>query len=207
MRGDNAEEVSGSKGSTRYEAGDMAFDRLWTLYAGLRFNFNENIALKGTFYHQDYKIEQVDRRDTAPRYYWRAYDENPNHWSIILDVRQPALKYTSAWLEYGQYDRGFVTRSTSSIFASPTLGMAFSPDDMKYWRVALGQEWNDKWATYLFYYGYKFDHLDEKPAEYGVGVRYALNDYTSMGLNYMHVNGDDYVDDDNLVRFRTSVSF
>ena len=140
---------------------------------------------------------------------WDKLSRDPKHWAVMFDVKQPALKFTSLWAEYGQFDRGFMGRSNTSIFVSPTLEDAIAPDDIKYWKIALGQEWNEKWATHLFYYGYKFDTNDVKPAEFGLGVQYHLNDYTTMGLNYMHVKTDNYnnMDNDNVVRFRTKVTF
>ena len=142
----------------------------------------------------------------------------------MADVKQEALKYTSLWLEYGQYDAGFTVRTDTGIFYSPTLGSTMgaargngyqAPGKTNYWRVALGQQWNDKWSTHIFYYGYKVDNFnaagDWKPAEYGLGVQYKLNDYTTMGLNYMRVkdgraDGNGWKDDD-VVRMRTSISF
>ncbi|MBR0257128.1 MAG: S-layer homology domain-containing protein [Synergistaceae bacterium] len=188
-------------------ANAWAFDKMWTLWGGLRFDFNDNIGFKGIFYHQQRDMNQVNGTGTN----WVGVDNDPNHWAVMLDVKQEALKYTSAWLEYGQYDAGFIARSKSSIFYAPTFDFYFAPGDVKYWRVALGQEWNEKWATHLFYYGYKVDlgaNREWKPAEYGLGVQYKLNDYTTMGLNYVHVNVDDALNDnDNVVRFRTSVTF
>ena len=193
-----------------YQNGDIHFKNLWTIFAGLRFNFNENVAFKGIFYHQDMNLEQANTRTVT----WDKVDrDNANHWAVMFDIKQALLKFTSVWLEYGQYKERFIARSGDSIFYAPTFGLYFAPDDMKYWRVVLGQEWNDKWATHLFYYGYKVDNMgndgkDWKPAEFGLGVQYNLNDYTTMGLNYVHVKSDlDGTDNDNVVRFRTAVSF
>ena len=54
---------------------------------------------------------------------------------------------------------------------------------------------------------------NSKPYEVGVGIQYKLNDATTMGLNYVHVdsdlpaaNNEDETKDD-IVRFRTSVNF
>ncbi|MBR0252102.1 MAG: S-layer homology domain-containing protein [Synergistaceae bacterium] len=202
QKGDNAETVNRNLVD---RTNDIAFDHLWTLYAGLRFNFNENIAFKGVFYAQDWETLSVNATGTG----WDKNSSDPKHWAVMFDVKQPALKFTSLWAEYGQFDAGFMTRSDTSIFVSPTLATTFAPDDIKYWKVALGQEWNEKWATHLFYYGYKFDTADIKPSEFGLGVQYHLNDYTTMGLNYMHVKTDNYrgMDNDNVVRFRTKVTF
>ncbi|MBQ7156011.1 MAG: S-layer homology domain-containing protein [Synergistaceae bacterium] len=219
--GDNAEE--------RYkdDAGvwqGMSFNNLWTAFAGVRFNFNDNIAFKGTFYHQQMDSEFIGNSNGRRTWLDRGYGlrnaagnyidvDDANHWAAIIDVKQAALKYTSVWLEYGQYDQGFRVLNSDGIFYSDLLKRSQAAEDIKYWRVGLGQEWNDKWATYLFYYGYNRDIPggdNIKPAEYGVGVQYKLNDATTMGLNYMHADNDQDGNnsrEDNVVRFRTSVTF
>ena len=218
--------------------GDRSFNNLWTIFGGLRFNFNENIALKGMFYHQKINADWV--YDDGATVGWRDYGyglrdgtsfaDKANHWRAIIDVKQAALKFTSLWLEYGQYDKGFwAPQGASSIFFSEStvltsnyLNGSQANYDTKYWRVVLGQEWNDKWATYLFYYGYKINDVyrnanneweSAKPYELGLGVQYKLNDATTMGLNYVHVDSDrparnnEAETKDDIVRFRTAVSF
>ena len=205
-------------------AGGYSFNNLWTVFAGLRFSFNDNIAVKGVFYHQAIDAEGVTT--SGARSVWSDVGygirdiDDANHWAAIIDVKQEALKYTSVWLEYGQYDAGFwAPQGWSAIFPSESKvlgadeGAAQLGRDLKYWRVALGQEWNDKWATHIFYYGYNMDRgagVDEwKPAEYGLGIQYTMNDYTTLGLNYIHVDGDGNGnnDEDNVIRFRTKVTF
>jgi hypothetical protein len=201
-----------------YKNGDRAFDKMWEIFAGLRFNFNDNIAFRGIFYHQKMDTDILNGTNWNNNGYFGLVDGNgnivddANHWALMLDVKQAALKYTSLWLEYGQYDQGFINKGDKGIATSGVIFGRQALSDIKYWRIALGQEWNDKWATHIFYYGYKFDVAggnDWKPSELGLGVQYKLNDYTTMGLNYVHVkdatgnNGDD----DDLVRFRTSISF
>lgn len=240
--GDNAETWDNATvdaaGNTYHGEGDYSFNKLWTIYGGLRFNFNENIAIKGTYFYQKIDSEAV-MDDGTGQLAWYDFgygiNENTNkrvdnakHWSAMIDVKQDALKFTSIWLEYGQYDAGFYAPQGMSTFfpsesstlkkflidgATPMLNT-----DMKYWRVYLGQQWNEKWATHLFYNGYKMEDVDDgkggdysaKPSEYGVGVQYKLNDYTTMGLNYMHVDNDGIegeTKEDNVIRFRTAVSF
>lgn len=239
--GDNAETYNDETAKAAGEHGryDYSFNKLWTIYGGLRFNFNENIAIKGMYYYQKMDAEYVDA-DANGNLGWYDFGygvndntgkivDNAKHWRAIIDVKQEALKFTSVWLEYGQYDAGFYAPegmdalfpSESSVLkrylvdgSTPQMG-----SDMKYWRVVLGQQWNDKWATHLFYYGYKVedaylnsnnDYESAKPSEFGVGVQYKLNDYTTMGLNYMHVDSDGPDTDekkDNVIRFRTAVSF
>ena len=218
--GDNAE-TQGDTNNNRQ--GAVASNNMWTIFAGLRFNFNDNIGLKGIFYHQKIDREQVNNGA------WRDYGygivdgndfvDDANHWAAIIDVKQEALKFTSLWLEYGQYDKGFVTRSDSSLFYGGFLADAFDTNvigglqnDVKYWRVALGQEWNDQWATHIFYYGYNVDVPggdNVKPFEVGLGIQYKMNDFTTFGLNYIHADSDTDADTDkdNVIRFRTKVVF
>ena len=225
MIGDNAEE-----NTSRTAAGDTAFDKMWTLFAGLRFNLNDNIALKGIFYGQKMDTD-VLTADANGNLFWQSRGYFPTiagnniddakHWAVMADIKQEALKFTSLWLEYGQYDQGFTTRNNKGVFYSGQSN-GFNNEtvmaDTKYWRVALGQEWNEKWATHIFYYGYNLENAglngkDWKPAEMGLGVQYKLNDSTTMGLNYMRVKdaklndaGTDY-DNDDVIRFRTLVTF
>lgn len=195
-----------------------SFNNMWTLFAGLRFNVNDNIGIKGVFYHQAIDTEHV-YQDRDGNYKWQDYGygmvddkgnyiDDANHWALMVDVKQEALKFTSLWLEYGQYDKGFATRSGSSVVYHD--GGNTVENDLDYWRVGLGQEWNEKWATHIFYYGYKYDmgREDRKPFEFGLGVQYKLNDATTMGLNYMHVDYDDKdIDKDDVVRLRTKITF
>ena len=217
--GDNAESWTGRDANNNIvpQNNDTAFDKMWTVWGGLRFDFNDNIGFKGVFYHQKMEQQQANGATGSweDRGYFlpdgNGYIDDANHWAVMVDVKQEALKYTSAWLEYGQYDAGYIVRADNSIFYSPTLARRQVTNDLKYWRVAFGQEWNEKWATHIFYYGYNMDlgaAGDWKPFELGLGVQYKLNDYTTMGLNYMHVDQDQQnTDNDNVVRFRTTVTF
>jgi len=235
MIGDNAEEkgaaasdtidttnnnyVRRTAATTDYTTGNRAFDKMWTFYAGLRFNLNDNIALRGIFYGQKFDTDYLNGTTWESRGYGirkgNDWVDDAKHWAVMADIKQEALKFTSLWLEYGQYDEGFFARSSKSIDYSGTLFGNAADADTKYWRVALGQEWNEKWATHIFYYGYNVENArrdgrDWKPAEMGLGVQYKLNDSTTMGLNYMRVkdrtNAVD-ADDDDIIRFRTLVTF
>ena len=229
---DNAEDwsygVKDANNKDQRDVGDRAFDNMWTVWAGLHFDFNDNVGFKGVFYHQKMEQQQIAVENGTRGWYDRGYFiqerggdwvDDANHWALMVDVKQELLKYTSLWLEYGQYDKGYIARADGAIFYSPTLGTRQAENDIKYWRVALGQEWNEKWATHIFYYGYVLEdafgngtaanpYKDQKPFEVGVGVQYKLNDSTTMGLNYMHVDQKiDGVKNDDVIRFRTSVTF
>jgi hypothetical protein len=237
--GDNAETYNDVTAGQHVED-DYSFNKLWTIYGGLRFNFNENIAIKAAYYYQKMDSEVVATDPSTGQLGWYEFGygvndntgevvDNAKHWRAIIDVKQDALKFTSLWLEYGQYDAGFYAPQGMSTFfnsessvlkrylidgATPQMG-----SDLKYWRVILGQQWTDAFATHIFYNGYKVedayvnsngDYESAKPSEYGVGVQYKLNDYTTMGLNYIHVDSDGSEEEetkDNIIRFRTAVSF
>ena len=236
--GDNAEEFGVSNtgsvavvnGQKKHQHGDVSFNNLWTVFAGLHYDFNDKLGVKGIFYHQAGDSEQVD--PVANK--WNDYGlglsdgndlvEDANHWAGIIDVKQEALKFTSLWLEYGMFDKGFWSPNAgSAIFfsGSPVLDRYLNGNqaifDTTYYRVGLGQEWTDKLATHIFYYGYKVEEAagnggDASPFEVGAVVQYKLNDSTTMGLNYLHVDADfDGTDDDpaedNLIKFRTAISF
>ena len=217
-----------------------SFKNIWTAYAGLRFNANENIAFRGIYFHQKADSQVFGPNSDGSYYGWWDYgygiedgndfDDDANHWALMVDVKQEALKFTSLWLEYGQYQDGFwAPQGMSTIFPSESgvmkryllNGSNQMGYDMKYYRIALGQQWTDKIATHLFYYGYTVEDAvdivdrttglvykteDAKAKEFGLGVQYQLNPYTSMGLNYIHVDND-LNEKDNIIRFRTKVSF
>ena len=107
-------------------------------------------------------------------------------------------------------DAGFVVPAglTGAVFAQGEVGSeVILPDDLKYWRIGLGQEWNEKWATHLFYYNYDFDKdASEDFKEWVLGVQYIYNPNVKFGLNFVKVDWDKK-DDDNILRFRTQVSF
>ncbi|MBQ9528649.1 MAG: S-layer homology domain-containing protein [Fretibacterium sp.] len=202
--GDNADD--GTPPATNM----IGFSNMWTLWAGLRFNFNENIAFKGIFYHQQWNGD-VFNAATG----WQDADrDSANHWRLVLDVNQELLKFTSLWLEYGQMKGGFMVPTGldgqgamfSSTLYSGVVGNSYGMvEDMKYWRIALGQQWNEKWATHLFYYGYNFDTMDDM-TEWGLGVQYTYNPSVKFGLNYVKADWD-RLGDDHIIRFRTTVTF
>jgi hypothetical protein len=200
--GDNAEPARGNRAIS-----DTSLKNLWTVFGGLRFNFNENIAFKGIFYHQKWNGDYWTGSG------WRDVDaDSANHWRLIVDVSQEMLKFTSLWLEYGQMDRGFVSpaglNSQGSMFATDVMPDKTMLDDLKYWRVALGQTWNDKWATHLFYFGYSFDGkaFRDDLKEWGLGVQYTYNPSVKFGLNFVKADWGD-LGDEHIVKFRTQVTF
>ncbi len=221
--GDNAEPAkdndtySAQGGYAQYA---LRFKSLWSVFAGLNFKFTEDAAFKAIYYYQKRAIDYWET-DSNGNYAWREpeywgssnnnskYDDKAKHWAVMLDVGQKIFKFTSLWVEYGQYDEGFVSLSATAVDLRRTH---FVPADMKYWRIALAQKWNKKWATHVFYNGYKYDYdsnaQGRKPKEWGLGVQYTLNPNVIIALNYLKIDYDDTRSgDDNKVRFRTQVTF
>ncbi len=229
--GDNAEDTFtaaqiANGDNLKSQENMFKFNDLWTVFAGLRFNFNDNVAFKGIFYHQKNDIDYWLTDKNGNNAQWREWDANQagyeklpddaNHWRLIVDVKQEALKFTSLWLEYGQYDAGFISPLGKASFASSSYLRDYFGSvakwDMKYYRIALGQTWNDKWATHLFYYGYDPDYAagseNDKASEWGLGVQYTYNPNVKFGLNFVQADtGVKDSDKDNVVRFRTEVTF
>ena len=205
--GDNAE-VTRTADGVGYK-----FSNLWKIWAGLRFDFNDSIALKGIYYHQKTNGDYALLDTVNNRWNWFDADhDGSNHWRVIIDVKQDLLKFTSLWAEYGQMDGGFYiptgVSGQGAMFATPVFSgtsNSFLADDLKYWRVSLGQQWTEKWGTHLFYFNYDFDRIEDLK-EWGLGVQYKYNPNVQFGLNFVKADYDQS-DDDHIVRFRTQVSF
>ncbi|MDR2180438.1 MAG: S-layer homology domain-containing protein [Synergistaceae bacterium] len=193
---------------------DISFkvNSLWTLYAGLRFDFNDSIGLKGIFYHQKTDVEleatgeEVDTDDS-------------NAFKLIVDVKQDLLKFTSLWLEYNKIDAGFYLPSgrgalfndydTISWKASSIAEGNVVQSDLNIWRIAAQQQWTEKWSTFLFYANFDVDAVDANFNHYGLGVNYQLNPAVLLGIAYTQISYDDEFDlnDESQIRFRTQVTF
>jgi opacity protein-like surface antigen len=206
-----------------FEDYGLKVDNLWTLFAGLRFDFNPNIALRGLYYYQDSSIEENSSGA------WRDVDtDSVGAWKVIIDVKQDLLKFTSLWLEYDQLEAGFYLPYGNVALTLPdedwgnvNAGSGVVGNDTTIWRVGAAQQWNDKWSTWLYAAGHTLDDgglnaagaaRDAKLFQWGVGAEYQYNESVAFALGYIDVNwnGDaelaGYVDD-HRIQFRTRVSF
>ncbi|MDR2180803.1 MAG: S-layer homology domain-containing protein [Synergistaceae bacterium] len=196
---------------------DFKVDSLWTLFAGLRFNFNEAIGVKGIYYYQDSSVEENSSGD------WQDVDmDSGSAWKVIVDVKQDLLKFTSLWLEYGQVDGDFYLPTgnlalTLDNWDIPGGSDGFTAFDMQIWRVGATQQWNEKWSTWLYVSSQTFeeagDNIDAQLLQWGLGVEYQYNENVTFALGYIHLDWDedaeslgDYTDD-HRVQFRTAVVF
>jgi hypothetical protein len=202
---------------------EFKVDSLWTLFAGLRFNFNQNIAVKGIYYYQDGSLKE----NSAGA--WNDVDQDSaGAWKFIVDVQQDLLGFTSLWLEYDQLDEEFFLPYGNAALTLPDedwgnadAGTGFLGGDTKIWRVGATQEWSEKWSTWLYVAGHTIDNAGENSAgraqdakmlQWGLGVQYQYNPSVAFALGYIDVdwNGDaertGYADD-HRIQFRTQVVF
>ena len=190
-----------------------------TLGAYMGFAFTPSIELKALYYYQDLGTSYA-KAESNP-----LLDDSPAAWKVMLDVKQDALKYTSLWLEYGQIDNTFVSnhrmQKLSSEFGAVTysgLGadaLANQPINNNTATVILvraDQKWNDRWSTYARYMMADFDTINvDDTTNWTVGVGYQLNPAVNFELAYDSIDYGTGIQarngDDNIVRFRTYVTF
>ena len=177
-------------------------DSNWKAYwAGLGFKFMDGLELKGAFYKED-----IDR----------ATDDSPKAWKAIVDVSQDVLKFTSLWVEYASFDKGFMIDNVPYAFSNKawpnrtgnTLKKALQANDMTALFIGAKQKWNDKWSTKERYAKYDVDNSNDFK-EWSVAIGYQYSPNLSFELAYADYDGlpgkDDY--DNNQIRFRTFLTF
>lgn len=197
---------------------------IYGLYAG--YSFIPGVELKGLYYYQT-------QGDTIARELSGTtnFDDNANAWKLMLEVDQDVLKFTSVWLEYGQIDNNFATNDRMADGLVPGFGdsigaytyldggasllknMPFNTNTSKVYGIRLDQEWNDKWRTYARYFAADHDTSGVDDAtNWSLGVAYRLNDAVEFELVYDKIDygtgaGNERNGDDDIVRFRTFVTF
>jgi hypothetical protein len=199
------------------------FKNLWTVFAGVRFNFTPGVAFKGLYYHQGSSLEE----DSGPNNTWVAVNsDNASAWKAIIDVKQEAIGFTSLWLEYDHLEAGFYLPYNNTALTLTDnawhrdAGIGFIGRDTKIWRVGATQQWNDKWSSWLYAAGYTLEDgglnaagaADAKALQWGLGVEYQYNENVAFALGYIKVDWNDEAEnagfaDNHLIRFRTGITF
>ncbi|MDR2522328.1 MAG: S-layer homology domain-containing protein, partial [Synergistaceae bacterium] len=211
--------------STNFLGNAQELSSLYTAFAGLRFNWNENLGLKGMYYMQSVSLEAPAG---VPAGVSTDYNDSATAWRAVIDVKQDMLKFTSLWLEYSQVNRGFYMPSgTAALFnnydwASRELEGAISGKskvvgyDLNLWRIAAQQQWNERWATFGYFGNATAANVsldgnnnwqDGTITQYGVGVTYQYNPNVLFGLSWEQVAFSDewywgYDDNNNLISLR-----
>ena len=203
---------------------EFRVDNIWTLFGGLRFDFNENIALKGIYYYQDHSAE-VDYQGVYEDFSW----DSASAWKAIVDIKQDMLKFTSLWLEYSYLEEGFylpysnvaLTLVDTDQWNTADGGSGVVGHDTSIWRLGALQEWNEKWSSWLYVAGHTLDNAglsssgsanDAKALQWGVGLEYRYNENVTFALNYIKIDWNDAAnratyEDEHRIQFRTAVAF
>jgi hypothetical protein len=206
-----------------FEDYEFKVDNLWTLFAGFRFNFNPNAALKGLYYHQDGSAKENSSGA------WRDADgDSVGAWKVLVDVGQDLFGFTSLWLEYDHLDEGFflpygniALTLPDEDWGNPNAGAGFVERDTNIWRVGATQQWNEKWSTWLYVAAHTVDNAgetsaglarDAKMLQWGLGVEYQYNPSVAFALGYINADWNDDAEragyaDDHRIQFRTQVVF
>jgi opacity protein-like surface antigen len=201
----------------------LKVNNLWTIFAGIRFNFTPDIAVKGIYYYQDSSVEE----DSAG--VWRDVDtDSASAWKAIIDVKQEAFGFTSLWLEYDHLDGDFYLPYNNTALTltdedawHKDSGIGFVGTDTNIWRVGATQQWNDQWSSWLYVAGHTLEDggfsaagavNDAKALQWGLGVEYQYNENIAFALGYISVDWNDDAEnagyaDDHLIRFRTGITF
>ncbi|GHT00754.1 S-layer protein [Synergistales bacterium] len=196
-----------------------SFNTLYTIFAGLRYDFNDSVALKGQYFYQD---SDADLQFGANEP-WLNYGDDVSAWKVIVDIKQDLLKFTSLWLEYDNVEAGFVFPNGAQFTFGAGDGGDFTTDknygiinlaidDLKIWRIAARQVWNDKWATFLYVDNKTYDTINADVLQWALGFIYTYNPNVKFSLAYGALKVDDeltglYGDNPSVIRFRTHISF
>ena len=185
---------------------------LYTAFGGLRFNFNENLGLKGMYYMQSVSLEAAPNESFMLPATNTEYNDSATAWRAVIDVKQDMLKFTSLWLEFDQVSRGFyMPTGTRALFnnydwAARELEGPISGRSgvvtyyLNLWRVAAQQQWNDKWATFGYFGNVTAADVNRDVAgnwvdgtitQWGVGVAYQYNPNVLFGLAWEQVDFSD----------------
>ena len=178
------------------------------------FAFTPSIELKALYYVQDLGYSAI-RGQTGAFSNPNNLEDSPAAWKVILDVKQEALKYTSLWLEYGQMDNTFVRNDGAYAWvgADTMHNQPINNNTTKLMLVRADQKWNDKWSSYLRYFMADFDTTGvDDTTNWTVGIGYQMNPAVGFELAYDAIDygngtGNARNGDDNIVRFRTYVTF
>jgi hypothetical protein len=170
----------------------------YAIYAG--FAFTPAVELKGIYYFQNLGNS------------FMVSETSPKAWKAVLDVKQDLLKFTSLWIQYMQIDNSFYGLNQQNnmdwgVALSVTDGIPFgAPTTTSVWMIAAEQKWNDKWTTFMKYAKADYDMGWDDATNWTAGATYQYTPAVAFQLVYDNIDFG-YGEDDNVIKFRTSVSF
>ncbi len=142
-----------------------------------------------------------------------TFRDNPEAWTVALQLDQQKLRFTSLWVEYARMNAGFYLpggEGFSESFARPFSrgGNAWLREDTDVLYLAARQQWGKSFSTFQGYARY-----EGGPSQYasswtvGLGYRYNPGLYMELSLSDQDgaLDNPDYAD--RKVRVRTMISF
>ena len=183
-----------------FDSPAVADEGTWWIAA--KVAFNPDISLEGVYYKQDMVANAG-----------AGFRGDPSAWRAMLDISQNMLGFTSLWIEYADYDGGFnsYNGATYEFIAAGDTTFGRLANDLTVWDVYAVQKWNDKWNTFVRYAKFDYDDSGAGNARdlknWAFGVKYFYTPALSFELAYDKYDHSNDALDDNLIRFRTYVSF
>ena len=173
------------------------------------YNVTGGVKLKGAYYIQDIADDLAAISGSG--------DDSPSAFTVVLDIDQSALKFTSLWAEFASLDAGFIMEYHNpytyddKVWPDDIIGyQKLTAEDTDILYLEANQQWTKKFKTFLRYT--KID-AEEDATEWGggVGYQYSPNLYFELGVVDMEGRFEDgEVDgdyDNVLVRLRTLLDF
>ncbi len=176
-----------------------------TVYAAwLTFLPMSGVEVTGAYYLNDLDV-------AAP-----AVDD-ASAMQFIVQVDQDVFGFTSARVEYYDYEKGFYYMNDPFANYQKVMGVynngSVLADDTTELFVKLTQTWNDKWSTFQRFVSAESDASTSDVTDYsfGVGYNYTSNLYFELVYDAVDYDGMlgvvDQGDSNNLIQFKTYVSF
>lgn len=153
-----------------------------------------------------------------------GFDSSPTAWKLALDISQKRLGFTSIWLEYAHFGRGFVAthnpwndydfNMTPGLMSleneSKHSTLAVDWDDVDVWFIKASQKWNDQWQSFgRFFKAQGGAGRNRDVSGWSVGLTYQYTPALNFELIYDSVSYDksSTFKDNQMVLFRTHLSF
>jgi hypothetical protein len=113
-----------------------AFRSMLNVFGGLRFDFNNNVGLRGIYYHQQIRGDAGSEWDR----------DNAHAYKLALDIKQDLLGFSSLWLGYDFMEAGFITPGEDGYFDPLYRGIRNWDYDMRTWRLGAIQQPVGAWS-------------------------------------------------------------
>ena len=203
---DGIDDVPATATWTKYAAGTDLDLQQYGAY--LSYSFTPAIALRGYYYWQDLDDGWLGA----------ATEDSPQTWSVLLDLKQDLLKFTSLWVQYIEQDNTWVGPRASTQYAA-----IFTPGEQypvtgdgtnKTFMVNAYQQWGEsKWSSFLQYITTDWDQTGwDDTDQYTIGIGYQYTPQIKFWLAYNYIDygeggSQTYQGDESVILFRTAIDF